>query len=1156
MHTDRVLSPRSDLSRGYYSLEPSYSDDPEDLWHDRAAEYFQSGSAARIPLKPAALPPAPAGLPTRNLAAIMQDAGEDEDDRADLDSELSLDADQIHLGEALQEPFSDGLEEPEEADDDDDDDDPSPMPQYGAGRQQHRRAAYLEGLTRPELSEMTAEQFGNSLGGSIHLPAASESIAQMPPRPAMVPALPLGNIGPGSGPWQRGRQHEDVGLPSVSKSASGSSLKPQTFVYEEDLGPDLEQPPTARDSDRDRLFHPLDDPYAREGGTEDEEVRTESTDPMPTLKPARTLTPPHGSTLARLQRMEQEQAQERERAQRNVAVSAHLPSDHGSEDASPPGRKGTQTVHARPLPAGLRGAPARTPPAAATSPGGAPVSAREIPADVSFVNPRQAPTDVFTSADIRQLLMMHLKPQAPTVDRVLDNIRAMNFEQVMDIKARLDAMTAASNAARPGPAPMPPPPPQQQQQMPIPPAPIPIAQASPMRYSPQGGQGSHPSSLHASLEGNPTLMASGANLLSSDRFVPIYSGPGGQGGGGSPGMDHPRGGEMGGFEFDPTGRRSLQGHPGALLSDLAGPGGYHAVSANLVGSFNSSSGLGGSGPMAAAQHAAARNAAAVTAVQNRDGSLTSRSPGEKEFAEVRAAYERVLAENRELKAQGERTRSELIKTSTAVEGLQRMVKDREGELAGARQMIASLQGELGNVKDRLTAVTGEGKQKEQQLKELSSVLEKASNESGQKNEHLEHLKTQLKKTLDQTAVLEDTLQGERQKLDRLLANERQMGEAFEAIRRENADLKQRLAAAAADAEEGRGRVRHLLGQLDQAASYVTRIEAEGESVKRDALAMRRELEARGQESGRLRQALAVTREDLEDARARYAHLERAARNMMDTERALGRRGGFGGGDPLMDLGMGGLGMGLPPPRSFAPPPAAADFSFEPTPGRPNLSPEMPPPAAAPGPSRGVPSSAHPPPGYLVNGKVNPADLPAAGVRPGPGSTAAAPAAPPAKDYGSLAPPASYADWAKRGQAAAADTGVHTTAPFATGTASPAPARPGTAPAHTPPPPYGAPRGGGAPEAPKKSPAGDGPAPFATDLTLQDYMKRTQEVEARLMALSLEKSALESEFAKMPPNQGRTMAERKRKVELEARMDAVAKEISTHRLALKKMGAVK
>lgn len=56
-----------------------------------------------------------------------------------------------------------------------------------------------------------------------------------------------------------------------------------------------------------------------------------------------------------------------------------------------------------------------------------------------------------------------------------------------------------------------------------------------------------------------------------------------------------------------------------------------------------------------------------------------------------------------------------------------------------------------------------------------------------------------------------------------------------------------------------------------------------------------------------------------------------------------------------------------------------------------------------------------------------------------------------------------------------------------------------------------------------------------------------------MALNQERSQLEAEYARMPANAGRTLRERRRKAEVEERMDELGHLISNVRLNLKKMG---
>jgi len=66
------------------------------------------------------------------------------------------------------------------------------------------------------------------------------------------------------------------------------------------------------------------------------------------------------------------------------------------------------------------------------------------------------------------------------------------------------------------------------------------------------------------------------------------------------------------------------------------------------------------------------------------------------------------------------------------------------------------------------------------------------------------------------------------------------------------------------------------------------------------------------------------------------------------------------------------------------------------------------------------------------------------------------------------------------------------------------------------------------------------------------MEQTQEVEHRLLKLNAEKDSLEAEYNKMPP-QLKTMVQRRRKAQVEERIEEVTKQISSCRLQLKRLG---
>ncbi|KAL4425417.1 hypothetical protein ABPG75_009433 [Micractinium tetrahymenae] len=84
----------------------------------------------------------------------------------------------------------------------------------------------------------------------------------------------------------------------------------------------------------------------------------------------------------------------------------------------------------------------------------------------------------------------------------------------------------------------------------------------------------------------------------------------------------------------------------------------------------------------------------------------------------------------------------------------------------------------------------------------------------------------------------------------------------------------------------------------------------------------------------------------------------------------------------------------------------------------------------------------------------------------------------------------------------------------------------------------------------------GPAgsPFATEVTLQDMLARTQALEDRLLALNAERNELEAESARMPSHTtGRTLQERKRRAEVERRLEELGRECSSVRLQLRRLG---
>jgi len=86
------------------------------------------------------------------------------------------------------------------------------------------------------------------------------------------------------------------------------------------------------------------------------------------------------------------------------------------------------------------------------------------------------------------------------------------------------------------------------------------------------------------------------------------------------------------------------------------------------------------------------------------------------------------------------------------------------------------------------------------------------------------------------------------------------------------------------------------------------------------------------------------------------------------------------------------------------------------------------------------------------------------------------------------------------------------------------------------------------------PQGREALPYATDESLSQAIANTKDLEGRLMELQREKNQLDAEYSKMPANAGKTIAQRQRKVVVEQRLEAIAREISSCRLGLKKLGA--
>ncbi len=70
---------------------------------------------------------------------------------------------------------------------------------------------------------------------------------------------------------------------------------------------------------------------------------------------------------------------------------------------------------------------------------------------------------------------------------------------------------------------------------------------------------------------------------------------------------------------------------------------------------------------------------------------------------------------------------------------------------------------------------------------------------------------------------------------------------------------------------------------------------------------------------------------------------------------------------------------------------------------------------------------------------------------------------------------------------------------------------------------------------------------------QDLLARTGELESHLTRLVAEKAQLDAKTARTPPGNGRTLADRRRRAEVESRTDELVREISSVRLQLKRLG---
>ena len=91
--------------------------------------------------------------------------------------------------------------------------------------------------------------------------------------------------------------------------------------------------------------------------------------------------------------------------------------------------------------------------------------------------------------------------------------------------------------------------------------------------------------------------------------------------------------------------------------------------------------------------------------------------------------------------------------------------------------------------------------------------------------------------------------------------------------------------------------------------------------------------------------------------------------------------------------------------------------------------------------------------------------------------------------------------------------------------------------------------------PPPPPAQRSSKPYATQRDVEMYMQKVAGTEKLLMHLSMEKQQLESEYAKMGTTFGRTIKERRRRTELESRLDQIDREASSCRFALKNLHAM-
>lgn len=69
---------------------------------------------------------------------------------------------------------------------------------------------------------------------------------------------------------------------------------------------------------------------------------------------------------------------------------------------------------------------------------------------------------------------------------------------------------------------------------------------------------------------------------------------------------------------------------------------------------------------------------------------------------------------------------------------------------------------------------------------------------------------------------------------------------------------------------------------------------------------------------------------------------------------------------------------------------------------------------------------------------------------------------------------------------------------------------------------------------------------------QELMEYCKQIEDGLVAKCWEKAQLDSELAKLPAGSGRNLNERRRKADVEKRLEFLNKEISSMRVELKKL----